>query len=49
MQLTVGNVVGDNQPDLIWHNLATGQVTDLRLWNTQQHTYVLSSSVLGTA
>jgi hypothetical protein len=46
MQLTVGNVLGDNPPDLLWHNLATGQVLD---WRVQSGATVVQSSVLGTA
>ena len=46
MQLTVGNAVGDAPPDLIWHNLATGQVLD---WQIQSNASVVKSSVLGTA
>ena len=46
MQLTVGNAVGINAPDLIWHNLATGQVLD---WRVQSNGTVVQSSVLGTA
>jgi hypothetical protein len=46
MQLTIANVVGDAPPDLIWHNLATGQVID---WQIQQNATVVSSSVLGAA
>jgi hypothetical protein len=46
MQLTVGNAVGINAPDLIWHNLTTGQVLD---WRVQSNGTVVQSSVLGTA
>jgi hypothetical protein len=45
-QLTVGNVLSDNPPDLIWHNLATGQVID---WRVQSDGTVVVSTVLGTA
>jgi hypothetical protein len=49
-QLTVGNVLSDNPPDLIWHNLATGQVTEWTLvWNAQSSSFVLTTDVLGTA
>ena len=43
MQLTVGNAVGTNPPDLIWHNLATGQVLD---WQVQSNGTAVQSSVL---
>jgi hypothetical protein len=46
IQLTVANVLGDAPPDLIWHNLATGQVLD---WRIQSGATVVQSSVLGTA
>ena len=36
MQLTIGNVLGDNPPDLLWHHLATGQVID---WHFQSGRY----------
>jgi hypothetical protein len=45
-ELTVGNVLGDAPPDLIWHNLATGQVLD---WSIQSSGTVVQSSILGTA
>ena len=45
-QLTVGNVTGFNPPDLIWHNLATGQVLD---WAIQSYGTAVHSSVLGSA
>ena len=45
MQLTVGNAVGTNPPDLIWHNLATGQVLD---WRVQSSGTTVQSSVLAT-